>query len=339
MYEAFFGLRERPFDLTPNPRYLVLTDTHREVLSTLEYAMTSRTGVTLVVGEAGSGKTTLIRAAMLRQPGRIHCVHLHNPVLTRDEFVETLASTFGLSDRARQSKAVLLTELESLLRARSDADETSVLIVDEAQSLPPALLEEIRLLANIETNDRKLLSLILAGQPELAARLDDQTLRQLKQRVALRCDLRPLTPAETAGYIAGRIQIAGGVGAAIFTLQAVAAIHEHAAGIPRTVSVLADNALIGGFAASERPVSSQTVRTICRDFAFTRPAGSEVARNGFAHPLGNGRGADDGNGLLDLKRRLAAYEDDPSAPAGEPPARRPNDKTHGRRRRFAFFWS
>ena len=192
MYEAFFGLSDRPFDLTLNPRYLVLTDAHREVLSTLEYAVTSRAGVTLLIGEAGSGKTTLIRAAMERQPSRVHCVHLHNPVLTREEFFETLASAFGLSKRARQSKAVLLAELESLLRKRRDADETSVLIVDEAQSLPVPLIEEIRLLANIETNDCKLLSLILAGQPELADRLNEQALRQLKQRVALRCDLRPL---------------------------------------------------------------------------------------------------------------------------------------------------
>jgi general secretion pathway protein A len=339
MYEAFFGLRDRPFDLTPNPRYLVLTETHREVLSTLEYAIASRTGVTLLVGEAGSGKTTLIRSAMQRQSGRIHCVHLHNPVLSREEFFETLASTFELSDRARQSKAVLLAELDSLLRKRSAADETSVLIVDEAQSLPLPLLEEIRLLANIETDDRKLLSLILAGQPELAERLDDQELRQLKQRVALRCDLRALTRAETGGYLAGRIQIAGGVGATIFTQQAVAAIHEHAAGIPRTISVLADNALLGGFGAGERPVSSRTVQTVCRDFAFTRSTGAGSTRNGSAHGHANGKPADDGNGLLDLKRRLAAYDDGTGVSAGAAPARLLTDKPPARRKRFPFFWS
>jgi general secretion pathway protein A len=337
MYEAFFGLKERPFDLTPNPRYLVLTEAHREVLSTLEYAMASRTGVTLLIGEAGSGKTTLIRAAIQRQPGRFHCVHLHNPVLTREEFFETLASTFGLSDRARQSKAVMLAELEALLQKRSEADETSVLIVDEAQSLPLPLLEEIRLLANIETNERKLLSVILAGQPELAERLDDQALRQLKQRVALRCDLRPLTAAETAGYIAGRLLAAGGAGASIFTQQAVAAIHQHANGIPRTISVIADNALLGGFGAGERPVSSQTIRTVCRDFALM-PAANGATRNG-AHPVagdGNGKGPGEDETLLDLRRRLAAYED-----AGTNVAGRPGRIMSGPapwRKRFAFFF-
>ena len=135
-----------------------------------------------------------------------------------------------------------------------------MLIVDEAQSLPLELLEEIRLLANIETDDQKLLSVIIAGQPELADRLNEQALRQLKQRVALRCELRPLTLHETAGYIAGRIRAAGGVGAQVFTREAVALIHERSHGIPRTISVIADNALLGGFAAGQRPVAQSARR-------------------------------------------------------------------------------
>ena len=130
-----------------------------------------------------------------------------------------------------------------------------MLIVDEAQSLPLDLLEEIRLLANIETDDEKLLSVIIAGQPELVGRLNDESLRQLKQRIALRCELRPLTLQETAAYIAGRIRAAGGVGARVFTREAVELIHERSRGIPRTISVIADNALLGGFAAGQRPVS------------------------------------------------------------------------------------
>jgi general secretion pathway protein A len=338
MYEAFFGLSERPFDLTPNPRYLVLTEPHREVLSTLEYAMAARTGVTVIVGEAGSGKTTLIRTAMQRRSGRVHCVHLHNPTLTRDEFVETLAERFGLSEQARLSKAALLSELEALLRRRNDHDEATILIVDEAQALPVALLEELRLLANIETDDRKLLSVILAGQPELAMRLNDDALRQLKQRVALRCDLRALTLAETAGYVAGRIQIAGGIGAAVFTQQAVAVIHEHALGIPRTISVIADNALLGGFAAGERPVSSQTVRTVCRDFALTpAPAGAPSTGNGAGRRV-NGKPIDDSNSLLELRRKLAAYEAQES-PGEVGSGRIRGDSEPVRRRRFLFFRS
>jgi type II secretory pathway predicted ATPase ExeA len=272
MYESFFGLAERPFDLTPNPKYLVLTEGHREVLSNLEYAISSRKGITLLLGEAGSGKTTLIRAAMEKQPVRVHCVHLQNPTLTRQEFVETLAVRFRLSDRASRSKAAFLAELEAQLSDRSRQGETTVLIVDEAQSLPPELLEEIRLLANIETAADKLLTVILAGQPELADRLNHSSLRQLKQRVALRCELRALSREEAVSYVAGRIRIAGGVGAQVFTREAVELMHACSRGIPRTISVIADNALVGGFAAGVRPVPSRFVREVSSDFDLTMPA-------------------------------------------------------------------
>jgi len=272
MYERFFGFRERPFDLTPNPRYLVLTDSHREALSNLEYGIASRKGITLLLGEAGSGKTTVIRTAVERQPARVHCVHLHNPALTRPEFVEMLAARFGLSNEARSSKAAMLLELESLLRKRQHAGETSVLVLDEAQSLPLDLLEEIRLLANIETSEEKLLSVIIAGQPELGDRLNDQSLRQLKQRIALRCELKPLTLQETAAYMAGRIRAAGGVGAQVFTREAVTLIFERSRGIPRTISVIADNALLTGFAMAHRPVGRQIVQQVCRDFDIASEA-------------------------------------------------------------------
>ena len=266
MYESFYGFRERPFDLTPNPRFLVMTDVHREALSNLEYGLSSRTGNTLLVGEAGTGKTTLIRTALDRQPARVHCVHVQNPALARDEFVEMLAVRFKLSERARGSKTALLLELEDVLRNRDDAGESTVLVVDEAQSLPRDILEEIRLLANIETNERKLLSVILAGQPEVTDLLNDAALRQLKQRIALRCELRPLSLQETAGYLAGRIRAAGGVGAQVFTREAVTLVHERSLGVPRTISVIADNALLTGFAVGQRPVNSSTVREVCRDF-------------------------------------------------------------------------
>ena len=266
MYERFFGLNERPFDLTPNPRYLVLTESHREVLMNLEYGIASRKGITLLIGEAGSGKTTVIRAAIERQPSRVHAVHLHNPTLTREEFIEMLASHFQLGDRAATSKATMLIELEALLKRRRDAGEITALIVDEAQSLSLELLEEIRLLANIETDDEKLLSVIIAGQPELAARLNETSLRQFKQRIALRCELRALTGPETAAYVAGRIRAAGGVGAMVFTREAVALVHQYSRGIPRTISVICDNALLGGFAAGQHPVGSAIVHDVCRDF-------------------------------------------------------------------------
>jgi len=196
----------------------------------------------------------------------VHCVHLQNPALTRNEFVEMLAWRFELGDRARESKTALLLSLEEVLRGRAEKGESTVLVIDEAQSLPRDILEEIRLLANIETNERKLLSVIMAGQPELTSLLNDASLRQLKQRVALRCELRPLTLQETAGYLAGRIRSAGGVGAQVFTREAVTLIHERSRGIPRTISVIADNALLTGFAVGQRPVNSTTIREVCRDF-------------------------------------------------------------------------
>jgi general secretion pathway protein A len=268
MYERFFGFRERPFELTLNPRYLVLTEGHREALSNLEYGIAGGKGITLIVGDAGMGKTTVIRAAVARQPANVHCVHLHNPALTRAEFVEILATRFGLGRQASRSKAACLIELEQLLRRRRDKGETSVLIVDEAQSVPEDLLEEIRLLANIETDDHKLLSVIIAGQPQLAERLNLDSLRQFKQRVALRCVLRPLTLQETIAYIAGRIRTAGGMASQVFTREAVIVIHENARGIPRLISVITDNALLSAFALDQRPVTSQIVREVCQDFAI-----------------------------------------------------------------------
>jgi len=272
MYEQLYGFNARPFDLTPDPRYLVATDIHREALSNLEYAILSRKGITLLVGEAGTGKTTVIRAAIERQPARVHCVHIHNPALTRAEFVTILGAQFALSDVARTSKADMLLELERLLRQRQDMNETSVLVVDEAQSLPFDLLDEIRLLTNIETNSEKLLSLIIAGQPEIADRFNSASLRQFKQRIALRCELRPLNQNESVTYIAGRIRAAGGVPGETFTREAVLLIHEYSRGIPRTINVIADNALLGGLAAQQRPVGSQLVRDVCRDFHIAAPA-------------------------------------------------------------------
>jgi len=265
MYEAYYGFRDRPFDLTPNPRFLVLTDAHREALSNLEYGIASRKGITLLIGEAGTGKTTVIRTALDRQPERVHCIQIQNPALTRTEFVELLATRFNLSARARESKGSFLVELEALLRRRRDNGEWTVVVMDEAQSLPLELLEEVRLLANMEANGEMLLSVILAGQPELADRLNETSLRQLKQRVALRCALQPLTILETCAYLTGRIRAAGGVGAQTFTREAVLLIHERAKGIPRTVSVIADNALLTGFAAEQRPVGTKIILEVCRD--------------------------------------------------------------------------
>jgi general secretion pathway protein A len=267
MYETFYGFRERPFELTPNPRFLLLTGKHREALSNLEYGLMSRRGLTLLIGEAGTGKTTLVRAAMehLEQRGAM-IAYLNNPTLSRQEFIEFLTSAFHLSPRAATSKTVFLSELADVLKQKRDANELVGLVIDEAQALPDELLEEVRLLANIETTTEKLLPIVLAGQPELADRLNNLSLRQLKQRVALRCTLTALDARETAEYIAGRVRVAGGNSVMVFTRQAVDAIFARSAGIPRLISVICDNALISGFAADRRPVGSDIVQDVCRDF-------------------------------------------------------------------------
>lgn len=286
MYEGFYGLRERPFDLTPNPRFLFLSPKHREALATLQYGLTSNKGITVVTGEAGTGKTTLIRAALDTTQGRYgKAVYLDNPTLTRGEFIEFLASASGLGREAAGSKARFLQGLRELATRTHQSGAVPALIVDEAQAMPDELLEEIRLLANIETSTAKLLSVILTGQLELGARLNQHNLRQLKQRVAIRCRLDPLDLTETAAYIGARIWVAGGEDQTLFTLEAIETIYERSRGIPRTISVICDNALIAGFAAGERLVGRETIVEVCGDLDL--PAASprvEFARMSVASP-------------------------------------------------------
>jgi type II secretory pathway predicted ATPase ExeA len=267
VYQRFYGLRELPFDLTPNPKYLFFTPQHREALSNLEYGLSAAKAMTVLIGEAGTGKTTLLHAALESDVCRnVSCVYLNNPALTRPEFVEILSERFELGDRAAGSKAVLLRELHDELLERRRSGQITALVIDEAQSLSDELLEEIRLLANIETTTEKLLPLVLAGQPELKGRLNEPQLRQLKQRVTLRCEIVPLSLQETSAYIAFRIRAAGGDAVKLFTREAVTLIHEKSRGIPRVVSVMCDNALINGFALRRPVVDSAIIADVARDF-------------------------------------------------------------------------
>ena len=266
MYQEFYGLRELPFELTANSRYLFLTGRQREALSILQYGLMSAKSLTLLIGDAGTGKTTLIRAALESERCRdVQCVYLNNPTLSPADFVALLARRFELGIEAAASKSVLLDRLEAKLRERNAAGETTALVVDEAQSLSIELLEEVRLLANIETPSEKLLPLVLAGQPELAERLEQPELRQLKQRAALRCELVPFDLGDTASYIASRITTSGGVPAKMFTQEAVRLIHECSHGIPRSINVICDNALVSGMALGHQRVERALVAEVCRD--------------------------------------------------------------------------
>lgn len=257
MYTAFFHLRERPFELTANPRFFFLTDTHRSALVTLWYGITARKGLVALIGDAGTGKTSVIQTVMarLRDEGSDYA-YLDNPTLTTTEFRRFVARAFHLGPEAEACKTTLIEALRRRL-AESDGDgRPTVFIIDEAQVLPDALLEEIRLLANLETAEAKLLQVILVGQPELAERLDRPGLRQLKQRIAVRVTLDPLGPDDIEALIAGRIRIAGGDPATLFSADGIHAVSEYAAGIPRLVQVICDNALIaacgGGVGLVER---------------------------------------------------------------------------------------
>lgn len=271
MYEQYYGLRERPFDLSPNPRFLFLSRGHKEALTHLRYGLSGRPGLTVVVGEAGTGKTTLVRAALQAVANeQSKVVHLSNPTLTRQEFYEYLATEYGFGAEAVESKTVFIRELAAALTTAATSNGVLALVVDEAQSLPHALLEEIRLLTNTEGASGNTVAIAMVGQPELAGRLNDPSLRQLKQRVALRCELLPLDLNETAAYVAARVRVAGGRPDQLFTRDAILAIHEHSTGIPRTISVLCDNSLVTGFAMDVKPVGRQIVQDVCRDFELSQ---------------------------------------------------------------------
>jgi Type II secretory pathway, component ExeA (predicted ATPase) len=300
MYLRFYGLREEPFELTPNPKFLFTTVQHAEAIANLQYGLSAAKAVTLLIGEAGTGKTTVLRAALESEPCRhVKAVHLTNPQLSRQEFIETLARSFALSPGAHSSKASLLAELETVVHERRRRGQISALIVDEGQRLSEELLEEIRLLANIETDTEKLLPLVLAGQPELSDRLNETGLRQLKQRVALRCEIKPFELADTAAYIASRIRTAGGDARRLFTREAVTLIQEYSRGIPRSISVICDNALISGFAVGRQPVGRDIVDEVAHDFDLQGDSRGNVetrARVTMSTDHGNGSTHDRSDG-------------------------------------------
>ncbi len=315
MYHEYYGLTERPFDLTPNARYLYLTPMHREALAAVQYGITSRRGIIVVTGEAGTGKTTIVRAALRALRGEnVRQTYLNNPTLTREEFLQFLTKAFRLGTDAAESKTDLLSKLTASLAKSHAAGQVTALVVDEAQSLPHQLLEEIRLLANIETSTAKLLQVVLVGQPELADRLNDTSLRQLKQRVAVRATLRPLDLRATAALIAGRIRVAGGNPPEVFTPAAVELVYRYSGGVARTINVICDNALLSGFAAEQRPVGPVIVEEVSRDFDLVSKATPERP------PSRTPQSDDAPRTTLGTKSSGAAQAQRPGDAANRPPA-------------------
>ena len=268
MYETFYGLRERPFDLTPNPRFLMLTPCHRRALINLELGIASRKGVVALIGEPGTGKTTVARALMARRSATTMFVYLNQSLASAADLRSAMTQAFNLGPRAEASNTDLIRDLTRQLVFLSERHRTAALLVDEAQSLSDEVLEEIRLLTNVETNEGKLLTIALIGQPRLATRLNLEMWTQLKQRVEIRCGLSPLELSETAAYIWSRVRTAGGDAAQLFTADAIRLIHERSRGICRSISVIAENALIAGYAEGERPVTRRLVVQVCEELDF-----------------------------------------------------------------------
>jgi general secretion pathway protein A len=295
MYERFFDLRERPFELTTDPRFLYRTPRHREALANLEYGVSQGKPVTLLTGEPGTGKSTLLRAAMRADTCRhVRWVSVGNPALTRDEFVTLLANEFDLSARAAASKGALLGELRRTLIERRAAGEAFALVIDEAQAMSLALLEEVRLLGNLESDTDRLLPIVLTGQPEFASMLAQPELLPLRQRIALRCTVGPFDVAETASYIASRLRTAGGDASRVFTRDAVILIHELSKGIARTINVVCDNALITGFALGRRPVDSAAVLEVAAEHHLEAPKPREPEVMPVEVPSGDSGGRPSG---------------------------------------------
>src|SRR5947209_4694021 len=235
MYKSFFGLKENPFNVNPDPRYLFLTKETEEALSGLMYGIQNRKGFITLTGEVGTGKTTLINRLLdwLHQR-RVRTAFLFNSRMNSSQLFDFILAEFGIACESR-SKSQLLMKLNSFLLDRFRAGETTVLIVDEAQNLTYPVLEEIRLLTNLETSTEKLLQIVLSGQPELEEKLKLPQLRQLRQRITVRCRTTPLSLMETYGYIAGRLRIAGGNGEPIFSPAAIETVHNYACGISRVI--------------------------------------------------------------------------------------------------------
>lgn len=258
VYLSFYGLEEHPFTATPDPRFLFLTPSHREALAQLMYGVQENKGFIVLTGEVGTGKTTLLQTLLKRLDASTAVAYIYNSTLPFEEMLEYMLADFGIA-KPGESRAQRLFALNNFLIERRRSGQNTVLLIDEAQNLDVPTLEQVRLLSNFESPTEKLLQILLVGQPELKVKLDLPELRQLKQRISLRCRISPLTPTETRDYIRTRLRIAGARHAHIFTEAAVQRVTEYAGGIPRVINILCDHCLLVGYADQVREIDRDIV--------------------------------------------------------------------------------
>jgi general secretion pathway protein A len=265
MYEMYYGLKENPFRVTPDPKYVYMGENHREALAQLLYGVREKKGFIVITGEVGTGKTTLIHYLLGRFNGNGHTktAFLFNPKLTVDDFLGYILDDLGVKP-LRGGKATQLQALHTFLLDAYEKDQKVVLIVDEAQGLNPELLEEIRLLSNLETAKSKLLQIVLVGQPELNHTLSQSAFRQLRQRINLRYHLVPLSKKETTEYIEKRLRTAGG-DTKLFSEKAIGEIYRRSEGVPRLINILCDNSLLNAYAQDRKAVDQRSVEEAAKD--------------------------------------------------------------------------
>jgi len=269
MYTAFYGLREKPFSLTPDPHFLYLAEPHREALAHVLYGLEQGEGFIAVTGEIGTGKTTLCRTVLQRLGSDTEVAYVFNPSLTGEELLRAINVEFGLLTEGR-TRAELSDQINQFLLEMKRADRRVLLIIDEAQNLQPSTLEEIRLLSNLETSTSKLIQILLFGQPELDEMLDSKQLRQLRQRISVRWSLSPLTAEEVAEYVRHRLRIAAGGECDLFDDRALREICRRSRGIPRLVNLLADRALLAGYVSETKEIGPGLVSQAAREILKAR---------------------------------------------------------------------
>jgi len=264
VYLAFYGLTEPPFNITPNPRYLFYSGKHREALNHLLYGIRERKGFVQLTGEVGAGKTTLCRALLEQLGKNCSTALILNPVLSADQLVQAIGMEFGLTVKG-MDRLETLQAINLFLLHQAEEGRDAVLIIDEAQNLTNELLEQVRLLSNLETNDRKLLQIVLLGQPELRDRLNDPRLRQLRQRITVRYHLQPLRQSELGQYVQHRLRISGAKHHPFFTQPALWRIFAHTKGIPRLVNAVCDKCLLAGFVQQTARINFRLVGRAVRE--------------------------------------------------------------------------